>query len=695
MFIFLKCFPYTSAVEYVKLDHDETHLNEEITLILLVRKHKGCTWNAIVAIHASSVGVAVEAVNTTCYVQNRVLVVKPHNKTPYELFHGKEPTLSFMRPFGCPVTILNTIDHLGKFDENEYNDQEKEDNVNNTNNVNTVSSTVNAADTNEDNELLFDPNMPSLEDVNIFNFSNDDEDDGTMADMNNLDTTIQVEEKVYVCQPPGFEDPDFPDRVFKKKDGIFISQDKYVAKILKKFGFTKVKTVSTPMETHKPLLTDEDGEEVDVHMYRYQVNPKVSHLYVVKRIFRYLKGQPKSGLWYQKDSHFDLVAYTDSDYARASLDIMSTTGGCQLPGCRLISWQCKKQTVVANSTIKAEYVAASSCCGQALWIQNQLLDYGLKGSVMPTDPHHIPTILQSSSSQPQKTHKPRKPTTKVTQVPQPNEPIKHVADEAVHKELGDSLVRSATTASSLRAEQDSDNIVKTQSKETPNESSSQRTDSGGGPRVLELKKTKTFQHKEIASLKRRVKKLKKRNRSRTHKLKRLYKVGLTARVESSDDEESLGEDASKQERIKAIDTDEDITLVNDQNDANKDMFDVNVLGEKPMKPKKKDQIKLNEEAALKLQAELNEEERLTNKEEVANDAISLAVKSPRIVDWKIHKEGKKSYYQIVRADRKSQMYMVFSKMLEILNKEDLEDLYKLVKAKLKSTRPMEDLDLLL
>ncbi|GJY45384.1 putative ribonuclease H-like domain-containing protein [Tanacetum coccineum] len=212
-----------------------------------------------------------EVVNTACYVQNRVLVVKPHNKTPYELFHGRTPTLSFMRPFGCPVTILNTIDHLGKFDgkadegffvgyslnskafrvfnsrtriveenlhirfsestpndvgtqsnsfvdpksshdngskpssdygkkvdedprkDSECKDQEKEDNVNSTN-------TVNAAGTNEVNvvggktsiELPFDLNMLVLEDYSIFDFSRDDEDDGSVADMNNLDTTIQV-----------------------------------------------------------------------------------------------------------------------------------------------------------------------------------------------------------------------------------------------------------------------------------------------------------------------------------------------------------------------------------------------------------------------------------------------------------------------------------------------------------------------
>ncbi|GJR97405.1 hypothetical protein Tco_0269579 [Tanacetum coccineum] len=154
------------------------------------------------------------------------------------------------------------------------------------------------------------------------------------------------------------------------------------------------------METQKPLLKDENGEEVDVHMYRsmigsliyltssrpdimfavcayarYQVNPKVSHLHVVKRIFRYLKGQPKLDLWYLKDYPFDLVVYIDSDYARASLDWKSTTGGFQFLGCRLISWQCKKQTLVANSTTEVEYVAALSCCGQVLWIQNQLFDY--------------------------------------------------------------------------------------------------------------------------------------------------------------------------------------------------------------------------------------------------------------------------------------------------------------------------------
>ncbi|GJY14255.1 putative ribonuclease H-like domain-containing protein [Tanacetum coccineum] len=251
-----------------------------------------------------------------------------------------------------------------------------------------------------------------------------------------------IEEEVYVCQPPGFEDSQFPDNVYKvekalyglhqaprawyetlstylienrfrrgtidktlfikkdkglqvqqKKDGIFISQDKYVVDILKKFDFITMKIASTPTETNKALIKDEEAKNVDVYLYRsmigslmylttsrpdimfavcacarFQVTPKTSHLHVVKRIFRYLKGQPKLGLWYPRDSPFDLEAFSDSDYAGASLDRKSTTGGCQFLSKRLISWQCKKQNIVANSTTKVEYVAAANCCGHVLWI---------------------------------------------------------------------------------------------------------------------------------------------------------------------------------------------------------------------------------------------------------------------------------------------------------------------------------------
>ncbi|GKA78609.1 putative ribonuclease H-like domain-containing protein [Tanacetum coccineum] len=190
-------------------------------------------------------------------------------------------------------------------------------------------------------------------------------------------------------------------QVKQKTDGLFISQDKYVAEILKKFDLASVKTAITPMETKMALTKDEEADDVDVHLYRsmigslmyltasrpdiiftvcacsrFQVTPKTSHLNVVKRIFKYLKGKPNLGLWYPLESPFDLEDYSDSDYARANLDRKSTTGGYQFLGRRLISWQCKKQTIVATSTTEAEYVAAASCCGQVLWIQNQMMDYG-------------------------------------------------------------------------------------------------------------------------------------------------------------------------------------------------------------------------------------------------------------------------------------------------------------------------------
>ncbi|GJT98434.1 putative ribonuclease H-like domain-containing protein [Tanacetum coccineum] len=355
-------------------------------------------------------------------------------------------------------------------------------------------------------------------------------------------------------------------QVTHKDDGIFISQDKYVDEILKKFGFSSVKTASTPMETSKPLMKDENAEDVDVHLYRsmigslmyltssrpdimfvvcacarFQVTPKVLHLHAVKRIFRYLKGQPKLGLWYPKDSPFDLEAYTDSDYAGASLDRKSTTGGCQFLGSRLISWQCKKQTVVANSTTEAEYVAASSCCGQALkFVDSYNMVAYLEKSLEHVDFDEIfwstakikivnnerqihakvdgKTIVISKSSvkrdlqfndeddQMQILHQlfndeydTPSHTKKVlhmrrqgkdffgtvtplfaTMLIQPQADVGE--DETVHKERGDSMEMAATTAASLDAERDSGNIIRTQSMAILNEPIPQGTGSGSGPR---------------------------------------------------------------------------------------------------------------------------------------------------------------------------------------------------------------------
>nr|GEU59358.1 putative reverse transcriptase domain-containing protein [Tanacetum cinerariifolium] len=526
-----------------------------------------------------------EAVNTACYVQNRVLVVKPHNKTPYELF--------------------------------------MEDNVNSTNNVNTVSSIVNIGGTNRVNgvgenisiKLQFDPNLPALEDVSTFDFPSNDEDDDHPLDqvIGDLQSAIQtrkmsknleehrtqkgnhalkdpswieamqvfknkkdemgivirnkarlvaqgytqeeridydkvfapvarievirlflayasfkdfvvyqmdvksdllyekIEEEVYVCQTPKFEDPDFLDRVYKelciafeklmhekfqmsfirelayflglqvkqKKDGTFISQDKYVAEILKKFGFTEVKTVSTPMETQKPLLKDKDGEEVDVHMYRsmigslmyltssrpdivfvvyacvrYQVNPKVSHLYAMKRIFR-------EALLHAKVDGKKIIVTESS--VRRDLRLADEEGIDCLP----------------NSTI-FEQIALMGC-------QETMED----------------TIAQTRF-------------------------------ERVSKQSNDLQLAGGNI---LQSDKD---IMKL------NELMAVCTTLQN--RVLDLEKTKTSQHNEIASLKKRVKKLEKKNRSKTYRMKRLYKVGLTARVESSGDEEILGEDESKQGR---------------------------------------------------------------------------------------------------------------------------------------------------
>nr|GEW14140.1 putative ribonuclease H-like domain-containing protein [Tanacetum cinerariifolium] len=498
-----------------------------------------------------------ETVNTACYMQNRVLVTKPQNKTPYELLLGRTPSIGFMRPFDCPNTDYDAA-FGGKKPEFEGRKPESEVHVspsskfedfsdNNINEVNVADSPVPAIgqiSTNSTNtfstagpsntivsqthgkssyvntsQYFDDPNIPELEDIT---YSGNEEDVGAEADFTNLETTITVSlipttrvhkdhpviqiigdlssatqtrsmtrvvkdqggitqinnedfhtfmfacfllqeepkrvhqalkdlswikamqeellqfkmKKVWVLvdlpngkRAIGFEDPNYPDKVYKvvnalyglhqaprawkkddillvqiyvddiifgstnkdlckafeklikdkfqmslmgkltfilglqvkqKPDGIFISHDKYVAKILRKFGLTDGKSASTRIDTEKPLLKDPDDEDVDVHTYRSRIG----------------------SLMYLTSSRPDIMftvyalAYSDSDYAVASLDKKSTTGGCQFLGCRLISWQCKKQTVVATSSTEAEYVAAASCCAQVLWIQNQLLDYG-------------------------------------------------------------------------------------------------------------------------------------------------------------------------------------------------------------------------------------------------------------------------------------------------------------------------------
>nr|GEW85046.1 hypothetical protein [Tanacetum cinerariifolium] len=429
---------------------------------------------------------------------NRVLVVKPHLKTLYELFRGITPALSFMRHFGCHVTILNSLDHIGKFDgksnegffvgystnskafrvyktrtrkveenlhinflenkpiiagdgpkwlfdidaltkslnyvpviactnlndfvgkgarfdagqssmetrpsqdyilplwndgslfdssskesdgdnkdndgpckDSEIDNQERPNANNSTKDVNTAGPSINTASLNINTAS---PIVNIVRQSDGFFGANID-----MRSLNGVEMDVKsafmygrIEEDVYVCQTLGFEDPEYPDKVYKVEKALYglhqasrACQDKYIDEILRKFKYTDVKPASTPMDKEKALLKDSNGDDVDVdvHLYRsmigslmyltssrpdimlvvctcakFQVNPKVSHLYAVKRIFRYLKGQPKLGLWYPRDSPFDLVAYTDSDYDGASLDKKSTSGGCQFLGCKIISW---------------------------------------------------------------------------------------------------------------------------------------------------------------------------------------------------------------------------------------------------------------------------------------------------------------------------------------------------------------------
>ncbi|GJU34674.1 putative ribonuclease H-like domain-containing protein [Tanacetum coccineum] len=440
-----------------------------------------------------------EAVTTACYVQNMVLVIKPHNKTPYELFLGRKHALSFMRPFRCPVTIINTIDHLGKFDgkpdegffvgystnskafrefisrtrmveenlhavvvgnqsngnadtkacddagkarveivlgkdyilvplwtqdppfssslkdspdagfkpsgeeekkdakdpgnedgnrskECESVDQEQDANVNNTNNINTVSQTINAAgikDNVVDENIVYgcddDPNMPYLEKIGRFS---DAENDDSGADINNLDTYFQVS-----SVPTTRIHKDLPLNLVIG-DLQSATQTRQMTKNLEEYGRTQKGSLSTEgskldrgYERMLQQFKNKKDERGIMIKYKarlvaqgYTQEEGIDYDEDIKSAFLYEKiekdvyvCQPlgfEDPDFPDRESPFDLVAYTDSDYAGASLDRKSTTGGCQFLGCRLISWHCKKQIVVANSTTKAEYIAASNYRGQ-------------------------------------------------------------------------------------------------------------------------------------------------------------------------------------------------------------------------------------------------------------------------------------------------------------------------------------------
>ena len=116
---------------------------------------------------------------------------------------------------------------------------------------------------------------------------------------------------------------------------------------------------------------------------RFQSQPKESHLNAVKRIFKYLKGTSDLGLFYPSSSSFDLIGFSDADYAGSQVDRKSTSGACEFLGDCLVAWHSKKQTSVALSTAEGEYIAAGSCCAQILWMQQTLQDFGISYSNIP------------------------------------------------------------------------------------------------------------------------------------------------------------------------------------------------------------------------------------------------------------------------------------------------------------------------
>jgi len=192
------------------------------------------------------------------------------------------------------------------------------------------------------------------------------------------------------------------------KEVTFICQTKYTHDMLKKFDMADAKPIKTPMAVNGHLDLNEDGKSVDQKVYRsmigsllylcasgpdimlsvcmcarFQANPKECHLVTVKRILRYLVLTPNLGLWYPKGSTFDLLGYSDSDYAGCKVDRKSTTGTCQFLGRSLVSWSSKKQNSVALSTAEAEYVADGACCAQLLWMRQTLSDFGCEYKKIP------------------------------------------------------------------------------------------------------------------------------------------------------------------------------------------------------------------------------------------------------------------------------------------------------------------------
>ncbi|GJR30721.1 putative ribonuclease H-like domain-containing protein [Tanacetum coccineum] len=636
-----------------------------------------------------------EAVNIACYVQNIVLVVKPHNKTPYELFHGRTPTLSFMRLFGCPVTILNTIDHLDKFDgkadegffvgyflnskafrvfnsitriveenlhirfsentpnvvdsgpdwlfdinaltrimnyepivagsksshddgfkplsddgkkvdedprkESECNDQEKEDNVDITNNVNAASTNeANAVGGKTTIELPFDPNMPALEDYSIFDSSKDDIDNGAEADMNNLDTTIQVSHI-----PTTRIHKDHPlDQVIRDLQSA--TQTRKMSKNLEEHWFKNPQRI----EAIRLFLAYASFKDFVV----YQIDVKSAFLY----------GMIEEEVYVCQPPGFEYPNFLDRVYKveKALYRLHQAPRACS----KTTTWNGFSRTMASAIICLAT--------NQKFNFSKYIFESMVKN-------------LENMSG-------------KFLMCPR----------EAVNEEMDDSLVRPATTASSLEAEQDSGNINKTQSKATPNEPSSPGTSLGGGPRLDEELAFKLQAEEE------------EEERLAKEKAQQVEKASIAW----DDVQDKIDADYQLAQRLQAQEQDEltdeeKARLMEAQSLKNKSFASIQELFDKAMKRVNTFvdyRTELVEDSSKKVEAEISHESSLKR----AGEEVEQESSKKQKLEEDKESEELKQCLEIIPDDG----------MLKNFDREDLEVLWSIVKARFKKTEPVNYMD---